>query len=262
MVFVPNIRSLAAATLALTLAGATPGYAALPGGETLTAEAPPVGPFRRLHVAGHAEFVLVQGDREAVTVDASPKSRARVRVRSENNELWLDVGEARSWWNVLGSGRPPTITVHFRGLEALTLSGTVKVTASKIDAADLRVKASGATTMNVAQLNAQSLRFNGSGAVKTELGGRTVEQDIAISGAGEYRAPELASDNVTVSVSGAGVVVVNARKKLAATISGAGVVEYYGDPEVKQHVSGAGKITRRSAELSPTSMRFAELIAD
>jgi hypothetical protein len=249
---------LAAVACALALSWAEAASAALPATETLSAEAPPVGPFRRVSVSGHAELILVQGEREAVTVDASPKSRARVRVRSEADELTIDVTESRPWWGLLGGGRPPTITVHFRNLEALTLSGTVKVSASRIDAVDLRVKASGATTMTVAQLNARTLRFNGSGAMKTDLGGRIREQDVSISGAGEYRAHDLVSETVAVSVSGAGVVVVNATKKLAATISGAGSVEYYGDPEVKQQVSGAGRISRRSAEFSPAGLRLAD----
>jgi hypothetical protein len=252
------LRSLAAAACTFALAWAPAAVCALPAHETLSAEAPPVGPFRRVHLSGHAELALVQGDREAVTVDASPKSRAKVRVRSDGDELWIDVSESRPWWGVLGGGRPPTITVFFRSLDALTMSGTIQVSAARIDAVELRVKASGATSMTVPQLNAQTLRFNGSGAVKTELGGRIREQDISISGAGEYRAQDLVSEAVTVSVSGAGVVVVNATKKLAATISGAGSVEYYGDPEVKQQVSGAGRISRRSAEFSPAGLRVAE----
>jgi hypothetical protein len=254
----PTLHGLAAFACAVALGWAAAAPAASPAAETVTAEAPPVGPFRRIHLSGQAELVLVQGEREAVTVDASPKSRSRVRVRSEDNELQIDVSEARPWWAVLGSGRPPTVTVHFRDLEALTMSGAVQVSAARIDAVDLRVKASGATTMNVPRLHARTLRFSGSGAVKTELGGRIREQDVSISGAGEYRAPDLVTEAVVVSVSGAGVVVVNATKTLAATISGAGTVEYFGDPEVKQKVSGAGRISRRSAEFSPTGLRVAD----
>ena len=54
-----------------------------------------------------------------------------------------------------------------------------------------------------------------------------------------------------MDVSGAGKIVVNARKTLTARISGAGVVEYLGDPVVKESISGIGRVKRReSAEVA------------
>jgi hypothetical protein len=219
--------------------------------ETVTAEAPPVGPFNRVEFSGHAELILVQGDREAVLVEASPKAQARIRVRSQDGRLRIDASENVSWWNWFGSSRGPTITVHFKTLEALEMSGTVKVTASAIHTPKLRVSASGATSMKVDSLKVDALRFAGSGAVKGEFAGSATDQEISISGAGAYRAPKLTSETAAVTVSGAGKVVVNAQRKLDASISGAGAIEYFGDPVLKQRVTGAGKITRRSSGESP-----------
>ncbi len=75
----------------------------------------------------------------------------------------------------------------------------------------------------------------------------------------EYQAAKLQSDNATVDVSGAGNIVVNARKKLKASISGAGVVEYLGDPVVKESISGVG--TREAARIGrvPSAHRAARL---
>jgi hypothetical protein len=70
-------------------------------------------------------------------------------------------------------------------------------------------------------------------------------QSVSVSGAADYQAAKLASDSASVEVSGAGKIVVNARKKLNASISGAGVVEYLGDPVVTQSISGAGRVKRR-----------------
>jgi hypothetical protein len=243
--------ALPAALLALVVTlGALPLHAA----STVTAEAPPVGPFQRVEVSGHAEVVLVQGEREAVTVEGSPRNPARVRVRSEDGRLSIDVEPERGWFT-FGQHRPPTITIHFRTLERLSLSGAVKVQAAAIDTPSLRVDASGATTVRIDELKTASLSFSGSGAVTGELAGTATSQRISISGAGTFRAPKLASDEVTVKVSGAGKVVVQAQKKLEASISGAGAIDYYGDPQVTQRVSGAGRITRRSADAAPARMR-------
>ncbi len=68
---------------------------------------------------------------------------------------------------------------------------------------------------------------------------------MSIAGAGEYRGGKLVSDNTTVTVSGAGRVVVYAERTLKATISGAGSVEYLGDPQVTEQISGAGRVRKR-----------------
>ena len=219
------------------------------GGERVVAEAPPVGPFTRVALNGYAELLLVQGDREAVTIEASPRASARIRVRSADGRLSIDALEDRPWWGVLAGGnpRPPKITVHFRTLEALDVAGAVKVAAAAIDADKLAIDASGAAAVKVDALRAQSLRFSGSGAVKAEFAGSLAEQAISIAGAGDYRAPGLASQSARIRVSGAGRAVVNVAKSLDAEISGAGSIEYLGDPVVRDHISGAGRITRRTA---------------
>lgn len=255
--FAPLILVCAVAALA-----GLPPSSALAKSDTVTAEAPPVGPFARVTISGHAELVLVQGDREAVLIEASPRSRARVRVRSKDGRLRIDVGEQGSWWGWFGSGsgRRPTITVHFKTLEALDMSGAVKMTSKSIRSPSLRVSASGAASMKVDALEVEALRFAGSGAVKGEFAGSATSQEISISGAGAYRSPKLLSETAAVKVSGAGKVVVNVQQKLDASISGAGAIEYFGDPVLKQRISGAGKITRRSAG-EPASPRTRALAA-
>jgi hypothetical protein len=102
--------------------------------------------------------------------------------------------------------------------------------------------------LRVADLQATTLKLEGSGATKVVLGGAVVHQTIDLSGAGSFEAANLASDDATVDVSGAGKAVVNARKALSVDISGAGKVEYLGDPQVKQSISGIGKVSRRKSE--------------
>jgi len=219
------------------------------GGERVTTEAPPVGPFTRVGLNGYAELVLVQGDRESVTIESSPRATARIRVRSADGRLSIDAVEDRPWWRFLAHGtpRPPRITVHFRNLESLDVAGAVKVAAASIETQRLAIEASGATSVKVDALRAQSLSFSGSGAVKGEFAGALDDQSIAIAGAGDYRASGLESQTARIAVSGAGRAVVRVAKSLDAEISGAGSIEYIGDPVVRDRISGAGKITRRTA---------------
>jgi hypothetical protein len=250
------MRPLAAALLAVALSACL--VSPMPdAAATLSAEPIAVGPFHRLDVSGHAEVVLVQGDRETVTVEASPRSPTRVRVQSSGGRVRISAEDERGWSFGFHAARPPTITVHFRTLDTLGVAGAVKLQAAAIDTPSLAVTATGGTSFRIDQLKTSELRFTGSGAVKGEIEGTATDQQISISGAGTFRGPKLVSDNVRATVSGAGRVIVNAQKTLAATISGAGAIDYYGDPALKQRITGAGKITRRGFDAAPAGARTA-----
>ena len=237
---------LAAVVVALALAWLvlTAGDA---GGEPAPSQSLAVGAFRSLEVVGHAEVILVQGDDEAVDVAAVAKRRARVHVRSEGGRLFVGAFAEAPWWAFLAGGssaRPPRITVRFRQLDEIALSGAVKLSSDAVRTPALDVRASGAATVRIGALDTGTLRFAGSGAVTGELAGRAAEQVVSISGAGAYRAGKLASERAQVRGSGAGRVLVHASRELDAAISGAGAIDYVGDPSVTQRISGAGRIRR------------------
>ena len=155
------------------------------------------------------------GEREAVEVHGSPKRRGTVRIRNEDGQLAITADEDTPWWSFLtvgASARPLAITVHFRSLDTVSVAGAVKVTAASLKAPALTVRATGAASVHVDALEATDFRFHGSGAVKGEIAGRATQQEVSISGAGDYRAARLVSERADVRVSGAGRVVVTPRK--------------------------------------------------
>jgi len=210
-----------------------------------------MAPFQRVDLTGTLDVTLMAAPREEVVVETPAGLQSRVRARVENGVLTITGGEPRRWWGAFfgrsRAGFTPKITVHYRTLDAIELSGAVKLAAARIEAGDLRIAASGGTTVRIDDLQARALRLSGSGALKATIGGRVVDQTVSISGAGEVLAERLASDNAKVSVSGAGSIVLRAEKTLNASISGAGSVEYYGDPEVRQQISGVGRVKRRES---------------
>lgn len=207
-----------------------------------------VAPFSGLRVSGHAEVELIQGNREGVDVEPGPRSQAKLRVRNDKDELVISVEAPESSWGFFrrGSARPLRVIVHFRALDAITINGDVRVTADAIKADALLVRASGSTSVRLDGLDTPSFRFVGSGAVKGDVAGRASAQQVSISGAGSYRAPDLVSERAEVKVSGAGRVVVNATRTLDASISGAGAIDYFGNPKVRERITGAGRIKRLS----------------
>ena len=218
------------------------------GGEIVTEERS-LPPFTKLAVDGIAEVTLVQGAAESVRYETSAKQRDRVRVEVRDGTLHVDSATSRGFFSFLfgGGPRPVRATVTFRDLDHVDVSGAVKLRADGWKADKLAVSVSGEATLHIAGLDVNELALGASGAVKAEVAGRALEQRIAISGAGDYRAAELASDSARVAVSGAGKVLVNVAKTLKVAISGAGSVEYLGDPKVTQDISGVGRVRRREA---------------
>jgi len=204
--------------------------------------------FHRIEIAGQAKVTLVQGATEGVTVDAPASSHVRTDAR--DGKLVIEVADGRrawQWFAGSGSRRGTRITINLRDLDVIETAGAVTVVADKLKSGDLRVDLSGASNLRVDDLQATTFQLDGSGATKVQVAGKVLRQKIDLSGAGSYDASQLASDEASVGVSGAGKAVVNARKSLSVDISGAGKVEYFGEPKLEQTISGIGKITRREA---------------
>ena len=207
-----------------------------------------VASFTRLQVAGIADITLVQGDTESIEYEASGKGE-RVKVEVRDGTLRIDSPSTRGFFGFLfgGGARAVRATITFRKLEKVDVSGAVKLRADGWKAEKLAFAVSGEGALRIEGLDVKELAIAVSGTVKAEIAGRATEQRIAISGAGNYRAPELASDSAKVAVSGAGKVLVNVAKTLKIAIAGAGTVEYIGDPKVTQDISGVGRVRRREA---------------
>jgi hypothetical protein len=217
-----------------------------------------LAPFHAIEVGGAANVTLLQGDAESIDVEA-PGRRVRLGVNVTNGRLVIAARDRRRWWSALFGRRetePATITVRFRRLDAIALTGTVKLGVPSLTTQALRITASGGATLSIDDLRATSLRVEGSGALHADLAGRVDEEKVSISGAGAYRADRLHATDATVSVSGVGNVLLHAERTLRASISGAGLIEYVGDPAVTEHVSGIGRIKRREAA-PPAGMRIA-----
>jgi hypothetical protein len=206
-------------------------------------------PFSRIVIDGFVEVTLVQGGTETVTIEAPSKQLASVRTDVSDGTLTIANNQSRRWWSEFlgGAVRPARVTVTYREIEAISAAGAVKIRADRLKTDRLKVSASGATSLKISDLDTKELSVSGSGAMKVEIVGRATAQSIAISGAGDYRAAELVSDDARVTVSGAGRVVVQAEKTLRIGLSGAGSVEYIGNPKVTQQISGAGRVKRRDA---------------
>jgi hypothetical protein len=257
---IPVLIILVAIAVAISVAWAyLIGSFAGSGGGVFT-EQRALPPFSRIAVVGLADVTLVQGAAESVTVEAGAKHVRRVRTEVSDGTLTIASNQARRWWSGLfgGGARPTHVTVTFRALDAINAAGAVKLRADRLRSDRLTLSASGATSIKISDLDTRELAVDGSGAMKVDLAGRAVAQTIAISGAGDYRAADLASEDARVTVSGAGRVLIRVEKSLDVGLSGAGSVEYLGNPKVTEQISGVGRVKRRDAVSLPPAIATTE----
>ena len=106
------------------------------------------------------------------------------------------------------------------------------------------LKMSGSGNVNAEDISSDELAVTISGAGDVKISGNADNQDIDISGSGNYQAEDLESKEVKVDVGGSGSAVVNVSDELNAEVSGIGSVEYIGDPAVNQYVSGVGRVSK------------------
>ncbi len=83
-----------------------------------------------------------------------------------------------------------------------------------------------------------------SGSGNIDLVGSLENQDVTISGSGDYEGADLESLIAEVLISGSGSVNVRVEDQLDVLISGSGNVRYYGSPELDQSVTGSGSIRK------------------
>ncbi len=189
------------------------------GNGTIKTEQRPVTPFTRIEAGGFYDIQWQPGQPSlSLITDENLLSHVETRM----------------------SGSVLRIETH--GQIAPTHGVTVVITSPSLAGAEL----SGAVKLEAAQLGGDRFALDTSGATKVTLAGRTNRLIASLTGASKLNAETLQSEDVEISVTGAGRADVTATNSLKAAITGAGRVSYGGNPKsVEKKITGAGKIAPR-----------------
>jgi hypothetical protein len=108
------------------------------------------------------------------------------------------------------------------------------------------VELSGAVEFQASQLEGAKFALETSGAAKVTLTGKVNRLLASLTGASKLVAGDLSTEDVEISVTGAGKADVTASNTVRAEITGAGKVTYAGNPKsVDKRITGAGSIRPR-----------------
>jgi hypothetical protein len=247
------------------------------GSGDLITESGDVSDFDRVSLTCSGDVVITQGEEESLTIETDDNiiEYVMVEVRSGTLELSIKKGvnisptrfrftlsvkdldelsvsgsgdvtadsliTDRLAVKVSGSGdvRVDSLAVDRMHVQSFG-SGDVRIDALTADIVDLQIYGSGGAWIDALATGSVDVEIFGSGDV--ELSGEVDQQDIGISGSGDYRGGDLRGEMAEVTINGSGDVTVWVTESLDARSNGSGTLNYYGDPQTSFSRSSSGEI--------------------
>jgi hypothetical protein len=197
-----------------------------------------VSNFDRVVLSGFGDVTLVQGDRDALQIEAEDNVIPHIKTEVQNGTLQISFDR-----KTIIPTKPVKFNLTMRTIHGLDTNGASNLNSDILNTDKLDLEISGTGNINLRKLTADSLSVNVSGAGNLTTSGQVNSQKIDLSGAGNYNGQDLQSKTAEITITGLGRVVVWVSDTLSVTISGTGGVDYYGNPQVTQQISGIGKLT-------------------
>ena len=199
-----------------------------------------LGNFSEVKVYNGLEVELIRGESNKAVIDG--KSKQEVNVTTEDGILKVKMNLDNIW-----KRDNTSIKIFYNGLQKLNAfqNSTIRLK-DKIEQQDFELQAQEGSLIfgNVDVQELHSKAFTGG---EIEVGGKAINQEIAIGAGGKFYGGNLKSENVEIEINAGGVGDIYASKEVTAKVRAGGTVNIYGDPEVidKQTLLG-GKIIRRN----------------
>lgn len=197
----------------------------------------------------YGELVLRQGPAPSLRIEGDPDLVNRSRAEAAGDTLTLTLG--RDWLERLTSGlamlgnRPLRYLLTLPDVEKLVVNGRGRLRVEGLRAPRFELRVAGLGDGHLRDLDVGTLDSEINGRGELAMHGAAREHAVRVSGSAQLSAFRLASDRVTVRISGHGEIDVAVRESLDVNISGYGHVNYRGDPRVHEAISGGGGVHRR-----------------
>ena len=233
-----KIALLVVCVIALTACGLPVRFTEVRGSGNVITESRTVAGFNAVELSGIGTLIIEQSDRESLEITAEDNLMRHIKSEVSGSRLQLG-GE--DFVN-LRPTRDIIYRLKVKNLRQIESSGLGKVELRNLETDDLAVEISGNGRISLEKLQATDLTLEISGLGDVSINGKVKSQQIEISGAGNYKAPNLASESARVDISGTGTAILWVTKQLDLDLSGAGTIHYYGSPMINSDISGSGVV--------------------
>ncbi|CAN5213658.1 head GIN domain-containing protein [soil metagenome] len=198
--------------------------------------------FNTIKSTSSFDIELVNSPTESAVVRGDDNLLGMVELRVENGVLNIENRKGSSWRSRKGM----TLTIHFKEISSLMLSGSGDLKADKINTRRFDASISGSSDVVIASLTAAIVAVSIAGSVDFTADGTAQKQGFNIQGSGDISAGNLKGETVAVRIAGSGDASVYASASLDVSIAGSGDVTYRGSPpRVRKSVAGSGSVLAR-----------------
>ena len=200
-----------------------------------------VGSFEDIQVSGGIDVQIKQDPSQRISISTDENLMPLIEVYVSNNTLHI---REQKGYN-LDPSNELIVYINAAGFNEIDVSGSSDLSsANRISVNNpLEISISGSANIDM-DIDAPSISTDVSGSGTVKLRGRAKYTRISLSGSGDIKCFDLASENVELDVSGSADAEVSASSNLDVSVSGAGTVNYRGNPSVKQSISGAGSVKK------------------
>ncbi|MEL3906596.1 MAG: DUF2807 domain-containing protein [Treponema sp.] len=196
--------------------------------------------FTAVSLSGGMYASIVQGDEFKVAVTLDKKLFEYLDIHIHNHTLIItrkkDVHLQISHYEV---------AVTMPAITRLNIAGSVDTALSGFNdpSASLHMNISGSGQIS-ADIAVKNIRITVGGSGSVDLKGSAEKLHCAIAGCGTVNAFGCNVSKAHTSISGSGLIEINAEKTLVAAITGSGHIAYRGQPALKSSIIGSGFIER------------------
>lgn len=217
-------------------------FNAVKGNGNVINETRKVGNYDKISVSGSFDITLVAGKEGKIAIKIEDNLLEHLVTEVENGKLrikWEKGINVRTREGIY-------ITVPFKEIEAVTLSGSGDIVSEDtIKADEFYTSISGSGDI-ILPVEAKTIISKITGSGDITINGHTNDLKTSVTGSGDFHGYKLKAKNTTASVTGSGDIAINVSKELKARVTGSGDIDYMGNPEVQDtKVTGSGDITQK-----------------
>ena len=197
------------------------------------------GNFSEVYVGGAIEATVTQGSTYSVKLEGESNILENISVHVEGSKLIIETKNHTS----ISPTQPIKAYISAPQYKSLEASGASGINSEgKLSSSDeTKIEVDGASHANI-NIDAGKISLGMSGASNATLNGTAKDFSLESSGSSSFKGFGLATEQSTISISGAGNAEVNATQTLKVDLSGASEVAYKGKPQVSSQTSGASSV--------------------
>lgn len=209
------------------------------GSGNIVVEERTLSSFDQVEAHGAYSVIVRQGTQQLVEIEGDDNVLSIITTRVQGGKL--DISNTRNYRTT----EPIKVYITVPVLSSIEMNGSGNIFGETLLTGDLlKVEINGSGNADL-EVDYIKLVAEGKGSGNFQLFGVATEQEVELSGSGNYRAKELLSENTDIKISGSGNAEVAAEKILDAKINGSGNITYFGNPDfVNTSVNGSGKLIK------------------